>query len=290
MKHTVTIIALALAVALLFSACGGNASGKDTPTGSPASSVTDSHADPAGTPVAAPESTPSPKPESTPEPEPEPEKAPEYLAPAKPADPGHFSDADAFLGFDTYKGTYLYNTKKDFSDNEVTLGVTVLKDHYSGEFSWTQQYADEFHERAQYPEKLDAGAVGFVEPNWFSRAGDNPRYIVYNPSDAPAAFEECLMIGFENEMAVNLVFSNDIGLMTANAEGNVTDTDPRDAFIAILGEPYEISGETSEDSLDATYYWRDESGKHVFNARFWGRDGHFQTIGVSYKNFAIIGQ
>ena len=73
MKHTVTIIALVLAVALLFSACGGGASGKDTSTGSPASSVTDSPADPAGTPVAAPESTPSPKPESTPEPEPEPE-------------------------------------------------------------------------------------------------------------------------------------------------------------------------------------------------------------------------
>ena len=73
MKHTVTIIALVLAVALLFSACGGGASGKDTSTGSPASSVTDSLADPAGTPVAAPESTPSPKPESSPEPEPEPE-------------------------------------------------------------------------------------------------------------------------------------------------------------------------------------------------------------------------
>ncbi len=40
--------------------------------------------------------------------------------------------------------------------------------------------------------------------------------------------------------------------------------------------------------LVGSLYWRDESGKHVFKAHFWGWNGRFQTIGESYMNFAII--
>ncbi len=206
--------------------------------------------------------------------------AAEYLEPAGSASPGHFSEPEAFIGFDSYQGKYF--SEGGFYESNVIFGETTLKDHYSGEIRKTKQYADGSHTAVDNPETLDAGAVGLVETATSNTMGMAISFVVYNPTDAPAAFEDCLIIGFEETHALSLVFSNGISFIMPSGFGGTSETNTYEEITAALGEPYEEKG-FSETSTSCC--WRDESGKHVLKVDIWESDGHFQTSAVSYKNF-----
>ena len=217
------------------------------------------------------------------------EAAVEYLEPAETAEPGHFSDPEAFKLFDSYVGKY--SSYETYSDSEVVLGKTLLKEHYTGEFLHTRQYADKSHEAVQDPEKLEAGAVGTIQSNYVNGASFNSIiFVVYNSSDAPAAFEDCVIIGFEDDPTRVFKFSDQIQFITATMTGKVDKNDPREAVNAILGEPYEQDGEISDSSEMVKCCWRDESGEHVLKMTIWGMDGNYQVVSLVYKNFALIGE
>ena len=205
----------------------------------------------------------------------------EYLEPAEEGtEPGHFSDPAAFESFNTYSVNA--RPEDDFTGDEVVLGVTRFGDHFKGEVSKTKQYADADHESVSGPEKLEAGAVGAVTGR-ISYSGRSSDYIVYNPSDEPAEFADCILIGFHEAYGGILTFSNDIFFKTGIAESIKADN-PVDAIVEILGEPYEIDGDVSSEKTSAEYTWRDESGRHLLRLHVWSSEGFTQVPTASYIN------
>lgn len=235
--------------------------------------------------TAASEETESATEEAVPKPS---EAVAEYLEPAGLMNSGNFSDPEAFKGFDSYQGKYF--SKGETYESDVIFGETILKDHYSGELSRTKQYADESHNAVDNPETLDAGAVGLVETDTANTMGMGVSFVVYNPTDAVAAFEDCLIIGFEETQALSLVFSNGISFVMPSGLGGASETNTYEEITAALGEPYEEKGFHGESETSTSCCWRDESGKHVLKVDIWESDGHFQTTAVSYKNFEFVGE
>lgn len=283
-----TIVALLLAaLTMTLVACGS--SGEAHQSSGTATQTEESKASEEAEPeseTAASEETESATEEAVPEPS---EAVAEYLEPAGLMNSGNFSDPEAFKGFDSYQGKYFSSNGESY-ESDVIFGETILKDHYSGELSRTKQYADESHNAVDNPETLDAGAVGLVETHAMNTMGMGVSFVVYNPTDAAAAFEDCLIIGFEETQALSLVFSNGISFVMPSGLGEASETNTYEAITAVLGEPYEEKGLNSQSEKSTSCCWRDESGKHVLKVDIWESNGHFQTTGVSYKNFEFVGE
>lgn len=236
--------------------------------------------------TAASEETESATEEAVPEPS---EAVAEYLEPAGLMNSGNFSDPEAFKGFDSYQGKYFSSNGESY-ESDVIFGETILKDHYSGEIASTKQYADESHNAVDNPQTLDAGAVGLVVTHTANTMGMVVSFVVYNPTDAAAAFEDCLIIGFEETQALSLVFSNGISFVMPSGLGEGSETNTYEEITAALGEPFEEQGINGQSQMQTSCCWRDESGKHVLKVDISGSNGRFHTTGVSYKNFEFVGE
>ena len=251
-------IVLSLCALLVMTGC---AQKEETPA--PAETVP---AEPEKTAEATPESEKTP--ESTPTPEPE-----------EQAVPGNYSDPAAFAGFDAYvmnilSGDYI-------PDGEVRIGETLLREHHTETPAKTRQYANDQHEAAKDPEMLEAGATGYFETRWLTKDGVPLSFTVYNPGDAPAAFADCVIIGTSNEEPVT--FSNGVKLGGGHQE-------TLDEIIAILGEPFQITGEEKEDSFNGQYLWRDESGDHILSMTVRIDGDHLEISMPVYMNYAVTKQ
>ncbi len=175
------------------------------------------------------------------------------------AEKGPYSNSDAFAGFDTYTG-YDRGTKEDINADAVTLGETILKEHYTAECHSPEQLPYGIHEAKTDVETLEAGAVGRITSQYLSMS-EMAYFILYNPADEPAAFEDCIIIGIENENADRITFSNGVEIYTMEYP---LKTDPSEKISEILGDPYEKESSENETS----YYWRDEEGDHILNCLY----------------------
>ncbi|MCR5005993.1 MAG: hypothetical protein K6A77_08810, partial [Clostridiales bacterium] len=176
------------------------------------------------------------------------------------ANPGHISDASAFDSFDTCAYPTFNEETYEFVENEVTLGQTLLRDAYTGAAAKTSQDADETHEAKEDPDMLDPGATGLFVADVFSTPiPDALVFYVYNASDAPAAFEDCVVMGIYNK---NLNFGNGI---TAEA---LAEQPVEELIDPILGEPYDVREEVVNEMItDTIYRWKDENDQHALNIR-----------------------
>ena len=136
-------------------------------------------------------------------------------------------------------------------------------------------------EAAKDPEMLEAGATGYFETRWLTKDGVPLSFTVYNPGDAPAAFADCVIIGTSNEEPVT--FSNGVKLGGGHQE-------TLDEIIAILGEPFQITGEEKEDSFNGQYLWRDESGDHILSMTVRIDGDHLEISMPVYMNYAVTKQ
>ena len=113
-------------------------------------------------------------------------------------EPGHFSDPEAFEGFKQYT----------CGSREITFGETYFRDAGNFSINSVRQFADETHEKLSDPDILEAGAVGRIDTDYWTKAGGQISYIVYNPGEEVAAFEDCLIVGVQDEEG--MTFSNGI--------------------------------------------------------------------------------
>ncbi len=195
----------------------------------------------------------------------------------------NYTDASQFAGFDTCELTYAeyQNSAKEFSSGEITLGKTLLREHYTGNTSDVRQLEDDSHEEIRDVETIEPGAVGEVRTTWMTLTGNTPAFFVYNSGDEPAPYDECVLVGIENDLAYMLTFAN--GFSYRQHEGSVMDTDPKEMLVEILGEPYEsdISDSNSE------YTWRDEKNEHILELSVWSSESVYQIIHFSYRNLSF---
>ena len=277
-KVTVTVLAVLLAVGM--TACGGGQKAESGVPSTETSSMTaeEESADQAKEPEAASEAAqetevPETAAETTPEAATETvteaatEAAAETEAASEPGpEPGHFSDPSAFEGFQTYT----------CGSREVRFGETYFRDTGDIPVERVMQFADETHEGMKDPDVLEGGAVGRIVTGYYSKTGGQLSYTVYNPGEDPAAFEDCVIVGVQDEEG--MTFSNGIDYYTVTPE----------ALMEILGEPYEIRGKYDENNTQATFIWRDESGDHNLTLSYY-RDAEISDMnGLSYMDLSGI--
>ncbi len=174
-------------------------------------------------------------------------------------EPGHFSDPEAFEGFKQYT----------CGSVEITFGETCFRDAGNYSIDSVRQFADETHEQLKDPDILEAGAVGRIDTDYWTKTGGQISYIVYNPGEEAAAFEDCLIVGVQDEEG--MTFSNGIYYYDVTPE----------AIMEILGEPYVIRGTYNEERTDATFTWRDESGDHLLRLAYY-REGNIKDVNTLY--------
>ncbi len=278
-KATVTVLAALLAVEM--TACGGGQKAESGVPSTETSSMTaeEESADQAKEPEAASEAAqeteaPETAAETTPEAATETvteatTEAAETEAASEPGpEPGHFSDPSAFEGFQTYT----------CGSREVRFGETYFRDTGDIPVERVMQFADETHESMKDPDVLEGGAVGRIVTGYYSKTGGQLSYTVYNPGEDPAAFEDCVIVGVQDEEG--MTFSNGIDYYTVTPE----------ALMEILGEPYEIRGKYDENNTQATFIWRDESGDHNLTLSYY-RDAEISDMnGLSYMDLSGIGR
>ena len=259
-KVPVAVLAALLACALI--ACGGQ-----KPAETEAQTVEESEAaseekaeETEETPeeVTETEAPETEAPETETETETEPETEPETESESVP-EPGHFSDPSAFEGFKQYT----------CGSVEITFGETCFKDAGNFSIDSVRQFADETHEQLKDPDILEAGAVGRIDTDYWTKTGGQISYIVYNPGEEAAAFEDCVIIGVQDDEG--MTFSNGINYYDATPE----------AIMEILGEPYEIRGTYNEQRTEARFTWRDESGDHVLRLQYY-RDADISDMNGLY--------
>ena len=244
MKKTIGLLVTAAALTS-FTACSSPAKEPD-PAPTPEQVQQTAQPVQTQTPVNTPELTPVP---STPEPEAH----------------GPYTDPAAFAGFDAY----------ETSGKQVVFGTTTYGDvsQYLN-VQKASQFADDANESVKDPDSLQPGATGRVITDYYAKTGGQLSYILYNPSDTDAAFEDCLIVGVQDEEGMK--FSNGIDFWTITP----------DQLIGILGEPYEIKGKYSETSINAQFIWRDESNDHQLTLTYYD-DGQVKDVnGMSYYNLS----
>ncbi len=250
MKYTKKTIRLLMTAAALaaFTACSSPAK-EPEPTAAPEQVQETAQPTPSETPVPAPTPAPKPTPSVTPEPEAH----------------GPFTDPAAFAGFDTYtvggRQVVLGTTKY----GEVNQYISVAK---------SSQFADDTHESIKDPEVFQAGAVGRITTNSFAKTAGQLAYTVYNPTEEDAAFEDCVIIGVQDEEG--MVFSNGVDFWKVTP----------DQLIEILGEPYEIKGKTTDTMTNAQFIWRDESNDHQLKLTYYDDGQVAEVDGLSYINLS----
>ncbi|MBQ1530998.1 MAG: hypothetical protein IIZ57_02535 [Solobacterium sp.] len=250
MKKTARLFISAVTLAA-FTACSSPAKEQE-PTAAPEQVQETAQPSPSETPAQTPEPTPTPTPIPTKTPEPEAH--------------GPFTDPAAFAGFDTYTA----------GGQQVVLGTTTYGDVSSQyiNIQKVSQLADKTHESVKDPEVFQAGAYGRIITNYYGKTGGQLAYLLYNPTDEDAAFEECVIVGVQDQEG--MVFSNGIDFW------NVT---PKQ-LIEILGEPYEIKGTVSDKLTDARFIWRDESNDHQLTLSYYD-DGQVNDVnGMTYTNLS----
>ena len=157
------------------------------------------------------------------------------------AEGGHYSEPEAFAGF----GEYTCGSR------EVVFGKTVFKEACGDmPIAETVQYKDGIPDTMASPETLEPGTFGLIVTEYFAKNGGQITYDIFNPSDAPIPYEDCVIIGVSSEDG--MIFGNGIAYDSATPE----------AIMAILGDPYEINGTYSEEFTNAQFIWKDESGAH----------------------------
>lgn len=264
-KLFATILAVTMAVCL--AACGSSASGTDSSAEKEAVEESTPETEAAAaeeqaeagteqvTETAAVETTETAETVSAEEPAQEPEE-----------EHGPYSDPAAFAGFDSYS----------VMDRAVTLGVSTFGEMGVTEIERVKQYSNNGHEAKNDPEMLDAGAWGHVVTGYYAKEGGQLSYMVGNPSDAPAAIEDCILTGCTDEEGI--IFSNGISWNDSTAED----------IIAILGEPYEIRGTVSEDYTSAMYLWCDESGAHSLAVSVFAENELYHITSMEYTNWGLM--
>ena len=177
-----------------------------------------------------------------------------YLMEPEP-NPGHISDAAAFESFDTLTIPAFDEDKYEIYDVPIILGQTLVREAYTGPAAATMQDADETHEAIENPDTLEPGATGFfVASASATTLMDALAFYVYNPTDAPIAFEDSVITGIYNK---NLTFSNGIEAQVFN------DQPVEDLITPILGEPYDIRLEPANEVItNHVYRWKDEDDTH----------------------------
>ena len=261
-KKCITLL-LAVFIIAGLAACGGSGDAE------PKAAETASQAAEEELPAAAEISeTEAPEPTATPKPTPKPTPVP-TATPEPTPEPGPCSDSAAFEGFDTF--SYYNSSAESFKD--ATFGVTTF-----GELNFTAvDYVTEYVPGTNTRTKVDlieAGSFGKVVSTWWSKTGGMLCYIVYNPSDAAATIEDCVLVGTtDNE---DITFSN--GLRYYSQPDEIT---------AILGEPNEI---ISESPWSFKYCWRDESGDHELTLTVYEPETVGEIDGMSYINLSIADQ
>ena len=195
----------------------------------------------------------------------------------EPAASANYTDAASFAGFDSYtvnyEGTMAAET---YVSGDVVFGETLLRDHYSGEISKTEQLDDLTHEKTGKVEKVEQGKAAKVTTTSISMFGKDIAFYVYNNTDAPAKPEDCVIIGIENECTKAVKFKG--GILIIEQE-QPSEENPADSLLKTLGEPYEMEE-------DNHYTWRDQSGDHIFEIKLWSSEGLYQTINFCYVNYA----
>ena len=241
-------------------ACGSSEKNEPSPQAETPAAETEL---PEETAIAA---TPTPIPEKTPEPTEEPE-------------PGHYTDPSAFEGFHAYiEGAV--SSYDSFRDREVRIGETKFSETgYS--VNKARQYAYGGHESVKEAEVLEAGAIGMVSTGGFTKLGGETAFLVYNPSDEPAAFEDCVILGFK--FLDGATFSDGTYLTEGTQDPSVLED-----IINRLGEPCEIKGTVREGYVSGTYFWRDEDGVHEFTLSVYSEGDMFEINGISYTDYSVL--
>ena len=264
------IVSLILVAVMMvgLAACGGT-----QPTSESAVQETEAEVLAAAEEAPEPTETPTPTPEPTPEPSPEPTETPEPTP-----EPGPYSDPAAFAGFDRYIPGFV-SSYDAFMYDEITIGETVFGD-LSYSIDRAKQFEDDAHEAVNNAETLEPGAIGRIDTNYWTKDGGQISYNVYNPSDTPAAFEDCVIIGFADEEVATfsngIQFTYGISLYNNSIVEDIT---------AILGEPNNVLG----DDSSATYYWRDENSDHVLMLAIRTDGDSVEVCRLTYTNSSIVG-
>ena len=248
MKKTTKLIISAAALTL-FTGCSSPAKDEQSASEQPIKET--AQALPAETPAETPVPTATPVP-----------------VPSETTDPeahGPYSPSEAFAGFDSYTAGSKQVTLGTTTYGEVSQYLTIQK---------AGQYGDETHESVMDPEVLQSGALGQVITDYYAKNGGQLTYMLYNPADTDAEFEDCVITGVANEEG--MTFSNGIDYWSVT---------PND-LAAILGAPYEIKGTANEKLVDAQLLWRDESNEHQLTLIYYD-DGQVRDVnGLSYLNLS----
>lgn len=202
------------------------------------------------------EPTSAPEPTATPEPTPEPA--------------GTFTDSALFEGFNSFQ----YYNGSTGSSMDVIFGQTTFGELAFTDIDMVMQLPDDTNERLINPETLAAGATAQISTNWYTKTGGALSYMVYNPSDSPAAIDDCVLIGVQDYE----------GMQFAN--GLRYDSKP-DQIIAVLGEPNEI---IKKSQWTFVYVWRDESGEHELTQTVYEPETVGEIDGMTYMNYSIMGK
>ena len=199
--------------------------------------------------------------------------------------PGPYSDSAAFEGFDAYvRGIVVggdgYNASHE---NEIRLGETTFRDIPYASIDRTGQSKDDTHESIENPETLEPGAAGKIVSAGWTKLGGQTIYRVFNPTDEPAAFEDCMIVGVQDEEVVT--FSNRISI-----GGGLSAFEQLEAIKAVLGEPNAVKGEVRDDYIDATFFWRDENDDHLLKLALKAEGDYSEVRTMAYYNYALMKQ
>ena len=184
--------------------------------------------------------------------------------------PGPFSDPAAFEGF---------NTVLDYQGNTIlTFGETTFGTLDRGlTISSVRQFKDDTHAAYSNPEALEPGAFGLIETTYWTKEGNPLSYRIYNPTDEPLAFEDCIIIGVMNDDGIN--FANGIRFYSSVED-----------IIAILGEPNDAITNDHGGSESTRYWWCDENNDHVLIVTTYTSGDVTNVVDQTYINRSILAQ